>query len=58
MHIKQVYRLSKTLIIKLKCIWNKYINYEKLRTTSSSGICKITYHNSSYVLKLTLKLQN
>ena len=31
-------------------MWNKYITYEKLKITSSSGICKTVYENVSYVL--------
>ena len=31
-------------------MWNKYITYEKLKMTTSSGMYKTVYHNGSYLL--------
>ena len=39
-------------VTKLKYIWSKYINYEKLKITSSFGIYKTIHHNDNYVLFL------
>ena len=50
-----IYRISfnkdhNLTVLKLKCIWNKYANYEKMKVTSSFGILKTKYHNGSYLL--------
>ena len=47
-------------VAKLKCIWSKYIDYEKkIKITSSFGIFKTIYHDGSYLLLFgKRKLQN
>ena len=37
-------------VIKLKCIWNKYITYGKLKIISTSEIYKAIYHDGSCAL--------
>ena len=35
-------------VTKLKCIWNKYTNYERMKESGSYGILKTMYHNVSF----------
>ena len=37
-------------VTKLKCMYKKYITYEKLKINSSSEKHKTIYHNGSYLL--------
>ena len=36
-------------VTKLKCMWNKYANYERMKESGSYGILKTMYHNVSFL---------